>query len=432
MTHLHKCSVIKPMVLFLVFLFFCSDRWLFSQAPPGSQIEGLFRWAVKDYRAGKYNKVVKDLQSLLSFYEEAPRPDVPQDKQLKGKIYLLLGAAYERSGHLREARENYQLSAGILPQKDGVIEGIDFTYLKEYQRIVMNKQTPVDQGIIEKPALKSKKKRISPLLVIAGTAVVGGIVTLALMKKKLPPEEIVPHFDTRVLGIQWMEISAGEFLMGDNFNEGDPDEQPVHAVYLDRYYISRNEVTFAQYARFCEETERRVPSDEGWGRGDMPVINVGWGNAKAFCDWLSEKTGKSIHLPTEAQWEKAARGTDQRRYPWGNSPPDCNKTNHNCSDRTQIVGMHLLGASHYWIQDMAGNAAEWCRDVYAPDYYSSSPYENPFNRSPVSYDQGTIHVVRGGSWDGGHELTIRSADRWYNSDYWIRPIIGFRLVWEPR
>ena len=117
-----------------------------------------------------------------------------------------------------------------------------------------------------------------------------------------------PDYDTNTLDIEWIDIPAGEFQMGNNSNDGSDDERPVQPVYLDAYKISKYEVTFKIYDRYCEETNAAKPNDMGWGRGNRPVINVTWDEAQEFCTWLSQKTGKNIHLPTEAQWEKAARG----------------------------------------------------------------------------------------------------------------------------
>jgi formylglycine-generating enzyme required for sulfatase activity len=213
--------------------------------------------------------------------------------------------------------------------------------------------------------------------------------------------------------------------MGDNFNEGMDNERPVHTVYLDEYRISKNEVTFEQYDVFCDETNRIKPDDRGWGRENMPVFYVSWNDAQAFCDWLSEKTGKKIHLPTEAQWEKAARGTDQRRYPWGNSAPDCNIANFTgCGSQTLPVGTHPDGVSPYGIFDMAGNVAELCQDWYDGGYYSVSPINNP--QGP---EEGILKIHRGGGW-------INSADRLrctVRSGY--DPVdkvsyVGFRICWD--
>ncbi|MBN1273576.1 MAG: formylglycine-generating enzyme family protein, partial [Candidatus Aminicenantes bacterium] len=223
----------------------------------------------------------------------------------------------------------------------------------------------------------------------------------------------------------WVEIPAGWFKMGDNFNEGDEDERPVHDVYLDGYYVCRYEVTFEQYDRFCDETGRTKPNDEGWGRGNRPVITVSWYDAQAFCVWVSEKTGEDIHLPTEAQWEKAARGTDQRRYPWGNGDPDCNKANYlGCNDKTMPVGSYPAGVSPYGVHDMAGNVYEWCLDWYDTNYYSFSPTHNP--QGPAS---GSLRVSRGGSCYSNADL-IRSVNRNYDSPSYSSLDIGFRLCRE--
>ena len=225
----------------------------------------------------------------------------------------------------------------------------------EVVKVAENKPE-TEKKVIEKSG-KKKKKKFPVLLVAAGVAVVV-VAILLLTKKKKDTTTNNPNrnYDINVLGITWIDIPAGDFQMGDNFNEGNSDERPVHTVYLDYYKVSRYEVTFDQYDRFCDDTGRRKPDDLGWGRGNRPVIDVSWDDANAFCDWLSQKTGKNIHLPTEAQWEKAARGTDQRRYPWGNSSPDSTKCNYDQNEmRTQPVGSYPPGVSPYGVHDMAGN-----------------------------------------------------------------------------
>lgn len=210
----------------------------------------------------------------------------------------------------------------------------------------------------------------------------------------------------RGVTMDWIEIPAGEFKMGDNFNEGVRDERPVHTVYLDDYYIGKYEVTFEQYDLFCEDTGRAKPSDEGWGRGTRPVINVSWYDAEAFCEWLSNKTGENIHLPTEAQWEKAARGTDQRRYPWGNTAPDCTLANYKiCGQKTKPVGTLPAGVSPYGVHNMAGNVWEWTRDWYEKWYYQDSPYKNP--QGPAA---GTLKTRRAGCIYAIDEV-MRTANR---------------------
>ncbi|NIM79032.1 MAG: SUMF1/EgtB/PvdO family nonheme iron enzyme [Candidatus Aminicenantes bacterium] len=444
-----KRFITRTMALLLAFLLFQGDFSLSQQDREKDRLKTSFRWAAMEYQAGKYREAVKNLQLLLSYFEEreeGKRKDIEhQDKELQGKIYLLLGAAYERLGDIHQARQNYRLSRELLENPE--IEGINVGGLVEYQRIIMKKKKPVKRRIIEKPGFKPKKKRRSPVLIIVGVAVIGALVTAQLLnenKSRGDHETFTnPSYDTDQLYIQWRLVPAGEFIMGDNFYEGDTDELPLHTVSLDRYYISKYEVTFKQYDRFCEETNWVKPGDNGWGRENRPVINVTWGDASAFCNWLTRKTGKNIHLPTEAQWEKAARGIDQRRYPWGNSPKTCMKANYNCSSTTYVVGTTTKGDSPFGVSDMAGNVAEWCLDVYDPLYYFNSPGVNPLNSLPDPYVVGVDFVIRGGSWDGSQPITIRSADRWYGRYNMSQrntpiggladkksPTVGFRLVWE--
>ncbi|UCH96792.1 MAG: formylglycine-generating enzyme family protein [Candidatus Aminicenantes bacterium] len=445
MKQFQKRFIVKMVSWVLVFLLFYGNPLLFSQENQEDQLGGLFKWITIDYQKGRYREVLKDLELLLSYFDEdSDKKKNGKREILKGKIYLLMGVTYEKLGQVHKAKENYRLSKEILASQNAAmkIDNLDFSQLEEYQRIMMENKVPVAsvarEGIIEKPAVLKKKKHLSPLLVIGGTVVIVGLAAALLLNKKRSEEiDVVINYDVHELGIEWVEIPAGEFMMGDNFNEGDFDEQPVHAVYLDEYYISRYEITFDQYDKFCEETHREKPADWDWGRGNRPVINVSWGDAKAFCDWLSRKIVREIHLPTEAQWEKAARGTDQRRYPWGNSSPDSSKTNHNTDYKTHPVGSYPDGISPYGVHDMAGNVAEWCLDQYDPYYYTASPYNNPKN---IPYDPiGRVnYVIRGGSWYNEEERSVRCADRNHGHYYWgvssannlKTSYYGFRIVLE--
>ena len=230
------------------------------------------------------------------------------------------------------------------------------------------------------------------------------------------------NYDTEVLKIDWVRVPAGEFKMGDNFGIDLPEARPVHTVYLDTYYMSKYEVTFDQYDDFCDDTGRTKPSDEGWGRGNMPVVNASWNDAVAFCEWLSDKTGKTIKLPTEAQWEKAARGTDQRKFSWGNDDHlNPNRGNFSMNvGRTSIVGSYPLGVSPYGIHDMNGNLREYCSDWYDANYYSISPKNNP--QGPSS---GTQRVNRGACWSIGVNYTF---DRGWTDLQDTRNDHGFRII----
>jgi formylglycine-generating enzyme required for sulfatase activity len=250
--------------------------------------------------------------------------------------------------------------------------------------------------------VKKGKKKKWPWWYFAAGAVVLGVAVYIIFKPK-PPE---PDIET-LLGFEWRSIPEGDFLMGDNFGDGDTDETPVHKVYLDRYEISKYEVTFEQYDRFCDDTGRSKPDDNNWSRDNRPVINVSWDDATAFCQWLSSKTGKNFDLPTEAQWEKAARGAGQYKYPWGDALPGCNRANYgDCPPSTTVeVGLFPDGQSPFGVYDMAGNVWEWCKDWHNSSYYENSPDSNP--QGP---DNGTSRIVRGGCYSSPAK-NIRTTDR---------------------
>ena len=245
-------------------------------------------------------------------------------------------------------------------------------------------------------------------------------------------------------GAEMMLVSAGEFLMGST--DADPkaadDETPAHTLYLDAFWIDRTEVTNARYAQFlnalgehtsaCGEracVETQVEDEDSHilregglyvvesGFEDHPVIEVTWYGAQAYCTWVGAR------LPTEAEWEKAARGVDGRSYPWGDQSPDCKKAQYaDCSGMTVPVGSKSAGASPYGVLDIAGNVWEWVVDWYDPAYYSSSPVQNP--QGP---DLGERKVFRGGSW-GYLSTFIRTTDRVRNRPTYAGFNVGFRCA----
>jgi sulfatase modifying factor 1 len=227
-------------------------------------------------------------------------------------------------------------------------------------------------------------------------------------------------------------IPAGEFLMGSDpsVDKYAPDsEQPQHTLYLPDYYLAKTLVTNAQYAAFLEATHHRRP--KRWGRGkppkgkeDHPVIYVSWLDAVAYCNWLAGVTGKAYRLPSEAEWEKGARGTDGWIYPWGNEwdPKRCNCKEGGRGDTTP-VGAYPQGASPYGLLDMAGNVWEWCHSLLKP-----YPYDAKDGREDP---KATGHrVVRGGAFYAIDRLVRCACRDWYLPDSQVGAP-GLRLVVAP-
>lgn len=233
-------------------------------------------------------------------------------------------------------------------------------------------------------------------------------------------------------GVVMIYVPAGEFTMGSN--DGDPDEKPVHTVYLDAYWIDKYEVTNAAYkhcadAGVCSPPKGSSSSTRPAYYGnpefdDYPVIYVDWFMADKYCSW------RDARLPTEAEWEKAARGADGRTYPWGENI-DCSfanywgKDNGNsaCVGDTTKVGSYESGKSPYGVYGMAGNVLEWVNDWYDSSYY----YSNSSSVDPLGPNSGTCRVLRGGSWVI-HDSDVRSAVRYYYGPSYTYNLVGFRCA----
>ena len=186
--------------------------------------------------------------------------------------------------------------------------------------------------------------------------------------------------------IDFVYVSAGEFRMGAAKDEvgAYENEKPQHKVYLDGYWIGKYPVTYEQYRVFVQYGGGEEPKDHDRYRftdpekRHHPVSGVNWHQAEKFCKWLSQHSGERVCLPTEAQWEKAARGTDGRSYPWGDIYPNRQLANYNRNvGDTTPVDSYPKGASPYGALDMVGNVWEWCRDWFDENYYKKSPAHNP-------------------------------------------------------
>jgi serine/threonine-protein kinase len=260
-------------------------------------------------------------------------------------------------------------------------------------------------------------------------------------------------------------VPSGDFLMGsaDNDPQAAGDEKPQHQVYLDAFWIDQTEVTNAMFERFVSATgfqteaenrgtglvldfklgiwkaaqganwrHPRGPTSDISGLGDHPVVQMSWNDAMAYCQWAGRR------LPTEAEWEKAARGSDARIYPWGNQGVAGNLLNFadvklkmdwadkNVDDGFQFtspVGNYPAGASPYGVKDIAGNAWEWVLDWYGEDYYQNSPLENP--KGPSS---GYFRIWRGGSWVNTI-INVRATNRSKSYPNNREDYIGFRCAY---
>ncbi len=229
---------------------------------------------------------------------------------------------------------------------------------------------------------------------------------------------------------EMVHIPAGEFLRGSKERDrvALASEKPQRRIYLAEYWIGRYPVTNAQYAVFVEATGRRPPGH--WpggnppeGKENHPVVNVSWWDAVAYCRWLMEVTDKPYRLPTEAQWEKAARGADGRGYPWGNrwDNKKCNSRQADKRDTTPVDAYSPIGDSPYGCVDMAGNVLEWVADWYTADYYSQST----ISHNPYGPASGAVRVLRGGSWYSGARK-VRCANRFNGNPKLTFPEAGFR------
>jgi len=232
-----------------------------------------------------------------------------------------------------------------------------------------------------------------------------------------PPAEIVGKD-----GAPMVLIPAGEFTMGSD--KGDDDEQPIHRVFLDSFYLDKFEITNGRYAKFVEAIQSEPP----WGfkdketpvlHPDQPVRWVNWMDAMGYCLWAGKR------LPTEAEWEKAARGTDGRIYPWGNDPPTPAHAVFGLkegADTVSAIGNRDKGKSPYGVHDLAGNLYEWTMDWYDEQFYSKNPAINP--RGPL---EGAAKVQRGGSYTNT-PYRLRSSFRTKGDPTEHDPNVGFRCA----
>jgi len=230
--------------------------------------------------------------------------------------------------------------------------------------------------------------------------------------------ELLPETNKR----RMIHIPGGPFTMGGDDEDAPDNERPSHLVHISSFYMDTYPVTNQDYREFVNCTGQTTPIH--WQRGTYPtglarhpVVNVSWYDAKAYADWMDAR------LPTEAEWEKAARGTDERLYPWGIRFVDGERCNSNNMVGTTLpVDEFPLGRSSYGIWDMSGNVYEWCADYYEESYYRFSPASNP--KGP---EGGQERVIRGGFF-GETRPNVRSTHRNSVAETQTRETVGFRLA----
>lgn len=226
---------------------------------------------------------------------------------------------------------------------------------------------------------------------------------------------------------QMVSIPGGTFLQGDVEKLGEPWRNPVREVTIQPFAMGQYEITFEEYDRFAIATDNPLPHDQGWGRGRRPVINISWEEARKYADWLSKATGKSYRLPTESEWEYAARsGSNQEVWAGTSDKAQLNDYavyGENSGNRTALVGSKQ--ANSFKLYDLSGNVFEWVKDCLHEDYHGA-----PKDGSAWLEERGgdcTIRVLRGGSWNGD-PVFLRSSNRLtFNVDFRSSGL-GFRLA----
>ncbi len=287
---------------------------------------------------------------------------------------------------------------------------------------------------------RQRNKISNSAITLGGVAlIILSLLAISAFSKSAPPRysHEPPGSIEDDFGIPMALVPAGPFEMGSE--TGSDDEQPVHTVTLDDFYIDQFEVTNAQYAEcleagVCQPTTDTTAFASSYSRriyygnpefDNYPVIYANWSEAKEYCEW------RGARLPTEAEWEKAARGgLEGKLYPWGDEAPICDAgaengakfdDNDDCND-TDTAQVGSYSHNGYGLYDMAGNVWEWVNDWYDPQYYATSPEENP-----TGPEDGEFPVLRGGSW-GNYAERLRVSDRRINDPLSGSLNIGFRCA----
>jgi len=261
---------------------------------------------------------------------------------------------------------------------------------------------------------------------LAGVPVAGAIIPLRIEQGRAAEVSgaVLPTAET-LFGMEMLNIPAGKFEMGSTeYQEKFPNEQPVREVSTTAFKMAKYPVTNEQYKAYLEDIgEEEIPeriSDPD--KSKHPVVHINWDEAVAYCRWLSKKSGREFRLPTEAEREYVARGTDGIRYPWGDLWVGIKVNFRNREDETSAVDEYEDIGSPFGVKDLSGNVWEWCGDWYAERYISRDT-KDP--KGPIS---GTKKVIRGGSWFDDSYAILRATCRGFETPSFSTSFIGFRVV----
>jgi formylglycine-generating enzyme required for sulfatase activity len=282
------------------------------------------------------------------------------------------------------------------------------------------------------PRAVARLPKEAPTVRTVAPAVDASVEPAPIVARKRIPN--LPADFLNAVGGTMVLLPPGQFLMGSNAPDAQPNEQPLTPVTLSEFYLARHPITNVQYEQFDpRHLYKRIDGSDD----RHPVVYVTSFDALKFCDWLSDRDDRKYRLPTEAEWEYAARGTDGRKYPWGNEEGRGDLANFADANtafpwreaaindgyaQTSPVGAFPEGASFFAVEDMAGNVWEWCLDFYQE--LAGFPRQNP--RGPVS---GSKRIYRGGSWKTRF-TNLRATARASNAPNFSCNDLGFRIVCE--
>lgn len=351
---------------------------------------------------------LKRFQEAIADWSEVIRLDPGSDN------YVLRANTYRDWGKNTEAEQDYTSAIETSPnvgkyylsraefyaQTDQVEKAV-----ADYQQFLEYRDQEEIQELIDKAEQYIEQYNATPTQPISTTEALG----------------IGSQFTNSIDGAVYVYVPEGTFIMGSN--DGYEDEKPEHEVYLDAFWIGQTEVTNEQYEKCFEASECTKPNNPDWGTNEFwakydkhPVTYVTWEQANDYAQWAGGR------LPTEAEWEKAARGPDGNIYPWGNELPNDDLLNFNNSvGSTTAVGSYPNGKSFYGAYDMAGNVYEWVADWYEFDYRNSSSLRNP-----TGPETGEHHVLKGGQYSFDASFMRCSERNWYRVD--SDNVVGFRIV----